>query len=92
MLSVASDNKNVFFKYVHSKRSLKGNIRLVLEEDHRDKKEVELFNAFLTSVFNYTNNPRAAQSPEAEEYKCTDSDFPFVDTEMIRTQMYQLYE
>ncbi|KAK4825967.1 hypothetical protein QYF61_003536 [Mycteria americana] len=32
----------------------------------------------------------AVQSPESEDHECGNSDFPFVDTEIVRDQLYQL--
>ncbi|PKU44434.1 rna-directed dna polymerase from mobile element hypothetical protein [Limosa lapponica baueri] len=34
--------------------------------------------------------PCPAWSPELEDYKCRNCDFPFVDTEIIRDRLYQL--
>ena len=74
-----SDNKKGFFKYVNSKRRSKENIGLILVEDghltNRDEEKAEAFNAVFASVFNNTDRPWAAQSPELEDYECGNSDF-----------------
>ncbi|KAK4811356.1 hypothetical protein QYF61_027585 [Mycteria americana] len=41
-------------------------------------------------LFNNTDRPWAARSPELEDYECGYSDFPFVDNEIVRDQLYQL--
>ena len=45
---------------------------------------------FFASVFNNTDRPWAARSPESEDHECGNSDFPFVDTKIVRDQLYQL--
>ncbi|KAK4827324.1 hypothetical protein QYF61_016574 [Mycteria americana] len=50
----------------------------------------EAFNVFFALVFNNTDRPWAARSPESEDYECGNSDFPFVDTEIVRDQLCQL--
>jgi len=45
---------------------------------------------FSASVFNNTDRPWAAQSPEPEDYDCRSSGLTFVDTESVRDQLYQL--
>ncbi|KAK4823199.1 hypothetical protein QYF61_027208 [Mycteria americana] len=94
LASVVSDNKRGFFKYVNSKRRSKENIRLILVEDgdltNRDEEKAEAFNAVFASVFNTTDTPWAARSPESEDHECGNSDFPFVDAEIVRDQLYQL--
>ena len=86
--------RRAFFKYVNSKRRSKENIGPILVEDghltNRDEEKMETFNAFFASVFNNTNRPRAARFPESEDHECGNSDFPFVDTEIVRDQLYQL--
>ncbi|GAB0176274.1 mitochondrial enolase superfamily member 1 [Grus japonensis] len=89
LASVVSDNKKGFFKYVNSKRRSKENIGPILVEDghptNKDEEKAEPFNVVFASVFNNTDRPWAAQSPESEDH-----DFPFVDTEIVRNQLYQL--
>jgi len=51
---------------------------------------VEAFSVFFASVFDNTDKPWAARSPESEDHGCGNSDFPFVDTEILRYQLYQL--
>ncbi|KAK4806795.1 hypothetical protein QYF61_005591 [Mycteria americana] len=58
---------------------------------NRDEEKLEAFNAFFASVFNNTDRPWAARSPESEDHDCGSSAFPFVDTEIVRDQLYQLY-
>ncbi|KAK4810339.1 hypothetical protein QYF61_019258 [Mycteria americana] len=43
-----------------------------------------------SAVLNKTHRPWAAQSPESEDHECGNSDFPFVDTEVVRDQLCQL--
>ncbi|KAK4832343.1 hypothetical protein QYF61_021872 [Mycteria americana] len=94
LASVVSDNKKGFFKYVNSKRRSKGNIGPILVEDghltNMDEEKADAFKAFFASAFNNTDRPWAVQSAELEDYKCGNSDFPFVDTEFMRDQLYQL--
>ncbi|KAK4818859.1 LOW QUALITY PROTEIN: hypothetical protein QYF61_020078 [Mycteria americana] len=75
-------------------RRSKENIGPILVEDghltNRDEEKAEAFNASFASVFNNTDRPWAAWSPESEDHGCENSDFPFVDTEMVRDQLYQL--
>ena len=79
LAGVVSDNKAAFFKYVNSKRRSKANIGPILVEDgpltNRDEEKAEAFNAVFASVFNNTDRPWAAQSPELEDYECGNSDF-----------------
>ncbi|KAK4832387.1 hypothetical protein QYF61_022242 [Mycteria americana] len=44
--------------------------------------------AFFASVFNNTDRPCAARSPESEDHNCGNSDVPFVVTEL--DELYQL--
>ncbi len=94
LASIVSDNKKGFLKYVNGKRKSKENIGAILVEDghliNRDEEKAEAFNAFFASVFNNTDRPWAAWSPESEGHECGNSDFPFVDTEILRDQLYQL--
>ncbi|KAK4818300.1 LOW QUALITY PROTEIN: hypothetical protein QYF61_010762 [Mycteria americana] len=94
LASVVSDHKKGFFRYVNSKRRSKENIGLILVEDgrltNRDEEKAEAFNASFASVFNNTDRPWAARSPESQDHECGNSDFPFVDTGIVRDQLYQL--
>ena len=94
LASVVSDNRKGFFKYVNSKRRSKENIGPIPVEDghltNRDEEKAEAFNVFFASVFSNTDRSWAAQSPESEGQECGNSDFPFVDTEIVRDQLYQL--
>jgi len=45
---------------------------------------------FFDSVFNNTDGPWAIQSPELEDNECGNSDFLFVDTEIVRNHLCQL--
>ncbi|KAK4823990.1 hypothetical protein QYF61_009115 [Mycteria americana] len=94
LASVVSDNKKGFFKYVNSKRRSKENIGPILVEDghltNRDEEKAGTFNAFFASVFNNTDRPWAAQSPEVDNQECGNSDLPFVDTEILSDQLHQL--
>ncbi|GAB0203757.1 mitochondrial enolase superfamily member 1 [Grus japonensis] len=38
----------------------------------------------------WREDPMLEQSSESEDYECENSDFPFVDTEIVRDQLYQL--
>ncbi|KAK4806855.1 hypothetical protein QYF61_012576 [Mycteria americana] len=42
-------------------------------------------------VFNNTDRPWAARPSESEDHDCGSSAFPFVDTEIVKDQLYQLY-
>ncbi|KAK4833057.1 hypothetical protein QYF61_027719 [Mycteria americana] len=92
-LASAVSDKNSFFKYVNSKMSSKENTGLILVEDghltNRVEDKMGAFNAFFASDFN-TDRPWDAQSPESEDHKCRNSDFPFVDTEIVKDHLYQL--
>ena len=83
-----------FFKCINSKRRSKENIGLILVEDghltNRDEEKTEAFNVFFASVFSNIGRPWTAWSPESEDHKCGNSDFPFVDTEILKDQLYQL--
>ncbi|KAK4811155.1 hypothetical protein QYF61_019786 [Mycteria americana] len=94
LASVVSDNKKGFLKYVKSKRRSKENIGPILVEDghltNRDEEKAEAFNAFFDLVFNKMDRPWAARSSELEDHNCGNSDFPFVDAEIVRDQLYHL--
>ncbi|KAK4810539.1 hypothetical protein QYF61_004502 [Mycteria americana] len=94
LISAVSENKKGFFKYVNSKRRSKENIGPILVEDghltNRDEEKAEAFNAFFASGFNNTVRPWAPRSSELEDHECGNSDFPFVDTEIVKDQLYQL--
>jgi len=85
---MVSDNKKGFFKYVNSKRRSKENNGLILDEDDyltcRDEEKVETFNAFLPQSLILVIDWRAARSSELEDRDCGSSDFPLVDTEIVR--------
>lgn len=42
------------------------------------------------SVFNNTGGPWAAQALELDDHEYENSDFPFVDTKIVRRQLYWL--
>ncbi|GAB0208399.1 mitochondrial enolase superfamily member 1 [Grus japonensis] len=94
LASVVSDKKKGFFTYLNNKRRSKENIGLILVEDvhltNRDEEKAEAFNAVFASIFNHTDRPWATRSPESGDHDCGNSDFPFVDTEVVRDQLYQL--
>jgi len=91
LASVSSDRKKGFLKYVNSKRRSKENIGLILAEGghltNRDEERTWALSVFFASVFNNTGRPWAAWSPELEDHGCGNSDFPFVDTEIVRNQL-----
>ncbi|KAK4810508.1 hypothetical protein QYF61_004288, partial [Mycteria americana] len=86
--------ERIFFKYVNSKRRSKENIGPILVEDghlnNRDEEKAEAFNAFFLPQSLIIIRPWAARSSELKDHKCGNSDFPFVDTEIVRDQLYQL--
>ncbi|KAK4829030.1 hypothetical protein QYF61_001805 [Mycteria americana] len=45
---------------------------------------------FICGLFNNTDRPWAAWSPYSEDHECGNSDFPFVDTKIVRNQLYPL--
>ena len=79
---------------VNNKRRSKENVGLILvvggHLTNRDEEEAETFNGFFASVFNNIHRPWAAQSHRSEDHQCGNSNFPFVDTEVVRDQLYQL--
>ncbi|KAK4816177.1 LOW QUALITY PROTEIN: hypothetical protein QYF61_012467 [Mycteria americana] len=83
-----------FLKLFNSKRRSEENIGLILDEDghlaNRDAEKAEAFSAVFPSVFTNTDRPWAAHSSELEDHDCGNSDFPFVDPEIVRDQLYQL--
>ncbi|KAK4832275.1 hypothetical protein QYF61_021674 [Mycteria americana] len=81
--------------YVNSKKRSKGNTGTVLDEDghliNRDEEKVKAFNGFFfVSVFNIKDRSWAAWSSKLEDHDWGSSDFPFVDTEIVRDQLYWL--
>lgn len=49
---------------------------------------MKAFNVLFALVF--SNKPWAVWSPELEDHRCGNSDFPFLDNEIVRDQLYQL--
>jgi len=93
-LASAVSDKEGFYKYINSKRRSKENIGAIFAEDghltDRDEDKQKLSMLFFASVFNDTDRPWAAKSSESEDPDRGGSDFPVVDTEIVRAQMYQL--
>lgn len=54
---------------------------------NRSEGKADAFHALFVSGF---SRPSASQSPELEDHKCGNSDFLFVDTTIVRDQLYQL--
>jgi len=83
-----------FLNYVNRKRRFKKNIEPILvAEDHltnRPDEKLDVFNAFVASVFSINYRPWAAWSSYSEDHNCRKSDFPFADTEFVRDYLYQL--
>ena len=69
LASVVSNNKKGFFKNINGKRRSKENVGPILVEDghltNRDEEKAEAFNTFFASVFNNTDRPWTAWSPES---------------------------
>nr|XP_009919749.1 PREDICTED: SH3 domain-containing RING finger protein 3-like [Haliaeetus albicilla] len=65
-------------------------LRGIAESTGRDEEKAEAFNAGFASVFDNTDRPWAARSPESEDHEGGNGDFPFVDTEIVRDQLCQL--
>jgi len=61
-----------------------------IRQQQREGEKAEAFNAFFASVFNNTDRPWAVGSSESEHHECGNSDFPFMDTEIVRDQLCQL--
>lgn len=51
---------------------------------------MEVFDVSFLSVFNNTDKPWAAWPPEQKDHECGNCDFPFVEAETVRDQLYQL--
>jgi len=51
---------------------------------------VETFSAFSASGFNNIDRPWTFWFPKLEDCECGNSDFPSVDTETVKDQLYQL--
>lgn len=88
---IVGPDKKACFKYVNSKRWSKEHMGLLLDEDgplaKRPAAKAEACNAFFASAFNSNDRPRAVRSSELEDHDCGKSDFPFVDTAVIRGQL-----
>ncbi|KAK4811148.1 hypothetical protein QYF61_019779 [Mycteria americana] len=54
----------------------------------RQKAKAEL--ELKLAIFNNTDRPWAARSSELEDHDCGNSDFPFLDAEIVRDQLYHL--
>ncbi|KAK4811193.1 hypothetical protein QYF61_019824 [Mycteria americana] len=89
LASVVLGNKKGFLKYVNSKTRSKENIGPILVEDGTKKKQRHSM-LFFASFFNNTDRPWTARSSELEDHDCGNSDFPLVDAEIVRDQLYQL--
>ncbi|KAK4818823.1 hypothetical protein QYF61_019860 [Mycteria americana] len=77
LASVVSDHKKGFFRYVNCKRRSKENVGPILIEDgHLTNRDKEKAEAFNASF--------------ASDHECGNSDFPFVDTAIVKDQLYQL--
>ncbi|KAK4824856.1 hypothetical protein QYF61_020229 [Mycteria americana] len=55
-----------------------------------EMKKKQRHSMFFCSVFNNTDRLWVALSPELEDHECGNSGFPFVETEIVRDQLYQL--
>lgn len=72
-----SDKKKCILKYINSKRKSEENIGPVLVKDgHLTNRDDE-------------QRPWTIWSLESVDHKCRDSDLLFVDTEIVRDQLYQ---
>lgn len=49
---------------------------------------MKAFNVALVSMFK--NRPGAYQCPESVDHQCRNCEFPFLDTEVVRDQLYQM--
>ncbi|PKU43375.1 hypothetical protein llap_6319 [Limosa lapponica baueri] len=65
---------------------------IFVEDSHLANKdeEEEAFNPFFASVVNNTSRPWASRSSELEDHERRNNDSPFVDTETVSDQLYQL--
>lgn len=72
LVSTVKDSKKDFFKYVNSKRRIRGNIGLLLDEvgnfTNNGVVKAETFNAFFASVFNTNDGPWGPWSPVLEDH------------------------
>lgn len=70
LASAGQNNKKDFLKHVNSKRRSKVNIETILVEDghltNSNEEKADAFNTDFASVFNSTDRPWAASSPELE--------------------------
>lgn len=63
-------------------------MKMVVE--NKDAKKAEAHNGFFSSVLNTNDRPWAIWSFDLEDHNCGNCDFPFVDMEILRGQLYQL--
>lgn len=51
------------------------------------REKAEPFSALFAWLFNITDGPQAAQSPESDDHELGNSDFPFEDSDIVRDQL-----
>ncbi|KAK4829953.1 hypothetical protein QYF61_008084 [Mycteria americana] len=94
LASVVLDNKKGFFKYVNSRRRSEENIGQILVEDghlsNMDEEKAVIQWFFLPQSLIIQIDLGLSPLSQRTTTGQKSSDFPFVDTEIVRDQLYQL--
>lgn len=89
--SVVKDNKKGFFRYVGSRKKIRRNVDLQLNEVDalvmEGAEKVKLLNAFFASVFTDKTASWESQSLEVRESLEKKEDFPMVEEDLVRNQL-----
>ena len=89
LATVVKENKNLFYKYIHSKRRARGNLHLLLDVvgnmTTEDKESAEVLNAFLTfALKSQTNYPWGTLLPDLEVCVEDQNKTPMIQVETVR--------